>query len=98
MRLARMKSSLRLAAPRAAGPTRGSATATSTWRRWRGKPPRRARILQPGAFKLPDGTAGEVTGQGPPLILLHGIGLDRSMWQAQVYYFSHSYSVVRYDL
>lgn len=54
--------------------------------------------MQPGAFKLPDGTAGEVTGRGPPLILLHGIGLDRSMWQAQVYYFARSYSVIRYDL
>jgi (E)-2-((N-methylformamido)methylene)succinate hydrolase len=54
--------------------------------------------LQPGAFKLPDGTAGEIAGRGPPLILLHGIGLDRSMWQAQVYCFARSYSVIRYDL
>jgi pimeloyl-ACP methyl ester carboxylesterase len=54
--------------------------------------------LQPGAFKLPDGTAGEIAGRGPPLILLHGIGLDRSMWQAQVYWFTRSYSLIRYDL
>jgi pimeloyl-ACP methyl ester carboxylesterase len=52
----------------------------------------------PGEFKLPDGTAGEITGRGPPLILLHGIGLDRSMWQAQVYCFARSHSVIRYDL
>lgn len=54
--------------------------------------------MQPGAFKLPDGTAGEIAGRGPPLILLHGIGLDRSMWQAQVYRFARTYSVIRYDL
>jgi pimeloyl-ACP methyl ester carboxylesterase len=51
-----------------------------------------------GAFRLPDGTAGAVAGGGPPLVLLHGVGLDRHMWQAQVYFFARSHSVVSYDL
>jgi pimeloyl-ACP methyl ester carboxylesterase len=54
--------------------------------------------LQPGAFKSSNGTAGNITGRGPPLILLHGVGLDRSMWQAQVYCFARSHSVIAYDL
>jgi pimeloyl-ACP methyl ester carboxylesterase len=52
----------------------------------------------PGHFRLPDGTACTVAGRGPPLILLHGVGLDRRMWQAQVYFFARSHSVITYDL
>ena len=54
--------------------------------------------LKPGEFRLGDGTAGSIAGKGPPLVLLHGVGLDRRMWQAQVYYFARSHSVVCYDL
>jgi pimeloyl-ACP methyl ester carboxylesterase len=54
--------------------------------------------LQPGAFNSPDGTAGTIVGQGPPLILVHGVGLDRSMWRAQIYGFARRHSVISYDL
>lgn len=54
--------------------------------------------LKPGDFTLSDGTAGMVAGKGLPFIFLHGVGLDRRMWQAQVYYFARTHSVICYDL
>jgi pimeloyl-ACP methyl ester carboxylesterase len=54
--------------------------------------------VRPGNFKLADGTAGMVAGKGPPLIFLHGVGLDRRMWQAQVHFFARTHSVICYDL
>lgn len=54
--------------------------------------------LSPGEFRLGDGTCGSIAGRGPPLVLMHGVGLDRRMWQAQVSYFARSHSVVCYDL
>jgi (E)-2-((N-methylformamido)methylene)succinate hydrolase len=54
--------------------------------------------LKPGEFRLGHGTAGSIAGKGPPIVLLHGVGLDRRMWQAQVYYFARSHTVVCYDL
>jgi pimeloyl-ACP methyl ester carboxylesterase len=54
--------------------------------------------LKPGDFRLGDGTAGSIAGRGRPLVLLHGVGLDRRMWQAQVYFFARSHMVVSYDL
>lgn len=40
----------------------------------------------------------EVSGSGDPLILIHGFGLDRRMWDNQFISFAQSYSTVRYDL
>lgn len=55
-------------------------------------------LFTPGNFKLADGTRGMVAGNGPPIIFLHGVGLDRRMWQAQVYFFARTHSVICYDL
>lgn len=54
--------------------------------------------LRPGEFRLGDGTAGSITGAGPPVVFLHGVGLDRSMWRAQVHHFACSHLVICYDL
>lgn len=56
------------------------------------------RHLQHGVFKLADGTAGAAAGSGPPLVFLHGVGLERGMWQAQIYQFARRYTVICYDL
>ena len=32
-------------------------------------------------MRAPDGTVYEVTGEGPAVVLVHGFGLDRHMWQ-----------------
>jgi (E)-2-((N-methylformamido)methylene)succinate hydrolase len=54
--------------------------------------------LRPGEFRLGDGTAGSIAGGGPPLVFLHGVGLDRRMWKAQVHHFARSHMVICYDL
>jgi pimeloyl-ACP methyl ester carboxylesterase len=32
-------------------------------------------------MRAPDGTAYDLTGDGPAVVLIHGLGLDRHMWQ-----------------
>ena len=48
--------------------------------------------------RLPDGTSAVVSGSGPAVILLHGVGLHKTMWSAQVYQLTQHYRVVTYDL
>lgn len=43
-------------------------------------------------------TAVEVTGSGPPVVLLHGGIANRSIWRPQVAALRHEYTVVTYDL
>lgn len=40
----------------------------------------------------------QLSGVGPPLVLLHGFTLDLRMWDAQVAAFAPHYRVLRYDL
>ncbi|HRQ40998.1 MAG TPA: alpha/beta fold hydrolase [Chloroflexota bacterium] len=40
----------------------------------------------------------EITGEGPPLVLIHGFALDRRMWDEQLPAFTPAYQVIRYDL
>lgn len=37
-------------------------------------------------------------GNGEPLIFIHGVGLDHTMWQSQLDYFSSFYKVYAYDM
>jgi 3-oxoadipate enol-lactonase len=39
-----------------------------------------------------------IEGSGIPLILVHGLGMDRTMWDLQVPVFSQDYQVITYDL
>ena len=45
-----------------------------------------------------DGTAIEVSGSGPPVVLLHGVGLDQTVWAYQVEALAASHQVITYDL
>jgi pimeloyl-ACP methyl ester carboxylesterase len=40
----------------------------------------------------------EVSGSGPPLVLIHGITLDTRMWDDQFEVFSENHQVIRYDV
>lgn len=39
-----------------------------------------------------------VTGQGTPIIFIHGFTLDHRMWSPQVEYFSKTHQVITYDM
>ena len=45
-----------------------------------------------------DETAWEVHGSGPPVVLIHGFGLNRAMWQWQLPALTPHFSVLTYDL
>ena len=40
----------------------------------------------------------EVTGAGPPLVLVHSGGFDRRLWDEQFFTFADRYTVIRYDV
>lgn len=44
------------------------------------------------------GTALEIFGSGPPLVLLHGVGLNQSIWAGQVKVLACDFQVITYDL
>ncbi len=47
---------------------------------------------------MAEATAFDVLGDGPPVMLVHGLGLNRHMWQWQVDALTPHFRVVRYDL
>jgi len=48
--------------------------------------------------RLSDGTYCEVQGTGPAIIFIHGLGLDRTVWENQVAALSPTLKTVVYDL
>ncbi len=44
------------------------------------------------------GTAVEISGSGPPVVLLHGVGLNQSIWAGQVKALESDFQVITYDL
>ena len=44
------------------------------------------------------GTHFQMEGDGPAVILIHGVGLDLAMWDAQVTALKDHYTVIRYDM
>ena len=58
----------------------------------------RAARTTAGVLALPGARlAYEVTGAGPPVLLVHGFGLDMRMWDPQVEHLAGRFRVVRYD-
>ena len=44
------------------------------------------------------GTAVEISGSGPPVVLLHGVGLNQSIWAGQVKALESDFQLITYDL
>ena len=44
------------------------------------------------------GTRFEVEGEGPAIVLLHGVGLDLTIWSQVVPLLAQKYTVIRYDI
>lgn len=44
------------------------------------------------------GTALEISGSGPPVVLLHGVGLNQSIWAGQVRALESDFQAITYDL
>ena len=43
-------------------------------------------------------TAFSIDGAGPPVVLLHGLGLTRAVWDGQLPALTNAFRVFRYDL
>jgi (E)-2-((N-methylformamido)methylene)succinate hydrolase len=50
------------------------------------------------ADKTSKGTASTVDGDGPPVVLIHGMGLTHAMWDWQLPPLLERFTVIRYDL
>ncbi len=46
----------------------------------------------------PAGTSYLATGQGQPVVLIHGVGLNKEMWGGQVVGLATQYRVIAYDM
>ncbi|MEG5262998.1 alpha/beta fold hydrolase [Pseudomonas sp. JDS28PS106] len=55
-------------------------------------------MIQLTAERTPTGTSYLVTGQGHPVVLIHGVGLNKEMWGGQVVGLAPRYQVIAYDM
>ena len=54
--------------------------------------------MSKGDERVSDGTRLRVEGAGPPVVLIHGVGLDLELWDAQAIALAPHFRVIRYDL
>ena len=54
-------------------------------------------IKKAATGSTPEGTAYDVYGNGEPVLLIHGVGLDRSVWLDQLAALSDTHQVIVYD-
>jgi len=50
------------------------------------------------AERTPAGTSYLVTGQGQPVVLIHGVGLNKEMWGGQIVGLAPRFRVIAYDM
>ena len=55
-------------------------------------------MIQPVAERTPAGTSYIVQGQGPTVVLIHGVGLNKEMWGGQFVGLANDYRVIAYDM
>ena len=55
-------------------------------------------MIQPVAERTPAGTSYLSVGQGQPVVLIHGVGLNKEMWGGQIVGLANDYRVIAYDM
>ncbi|WP_312936665.1 alpha/beta fold hydrolase [Pseudomonas sp.] len=55
-------------------------------------------MIQPVAERTPAGTSYLSQGQGHPVVLIHGVGLNKEMWGGQVVGLANEHRVICYDM
>ncbi|WP_459205392.1 alpha/beta fold hydrolase [Pseudomonas sp. MLB6B] len=55
-------------------------------------------MIQPVAERTPAGTSYLSQGQGHPVVLIHGVGLNKEMWGGQVVGLANDHRVICYDM
>ncbi|MBA1205133.1 alpha/beta fold hydrolase [Pseudomonas capeferrum] len=55
-------------------------------------------MIQPVAERTPAGTSYLALGQGQPVVLIHGVGLNKEMWGGQFVGLANDYRVIAYDM
>jgi pimeloyl-ACP methyl ester carboxylesterase len=55
-------------------------------------------FMDDGRKWIEGGTHFRVSGEGPPLILIHGVGLDLTLWSHFTAVFESRFTVIRYDM
>lgn len=55
-------------------------------------------MIQLTAEQTPAGTSYLATGQGQPVVLIHGVGLNKEMWGGQIVGLATRYRVIAYDM
>ncbi len=55
-------------------------------------------MIQPVAERTPAGTSYLALGQGQPVVLIHGVGLNKEMWGGQFVGLASDYRVIAYDM
>lgn len=55
-------------------------------------------MIQPVAERTPAGTSYLSLGQGQPVVLIHGVGLNKEMWGGQFVGLAADYRVIAYDM
>ena len=54
--------------------------------------------MRPTVHDTPSGTCYLASGQGPAVVLIHGVGLNKEMWGAQFVGLAPHYQVIAYDM
>lgn len=55
-------------------------------------------MREDGILHAPDGTAYIVRGEGEPLVLVHGVGMQHGVWAPQIDALARTHRVVAYDM
>ncbi|KAF1056132.1 MAG: 3-oxoadipate enol-lactonase 2 [Pseudomonas delhiensis] len=55
-------------------------------------------MIRPTPHKTPAGTSYLVAGQGDPVVLIHGVGLNKEMWGGQIVGLVPHFQVIAYDM